>query len=120
MTPLLRCLGNLCSGQDEYIVQACDNPRLLHTLGTFLDSTVRHIVKECLWVLSNMAGKIFPNEFYFFFFFFNQKDGYFTTGFHLVHQTPLRGIYSGEQVYVPENSKLFSFRVDSYSGRGKR
>ena len=59
MTPLLRCLGNICSGADEYSLQACDNPRLLHTLGTFLDSAIRHIVKECLWVLSNMAGKQF-------------------------------------------------------------
>ena len=57
MTPLLRCLGNICSGADEYSLQACDNPRLLHTLGTFLDSAIRHILKECLWVLSNMAGK---------------------------------------------------------------
>ena len=57
MTPLLRCLGNICSGEDEYTLQACENPRLLHTLLTFLNSTIRHIVKECLWVLSNMAGK---------------------------------------------------------------
>ena len=56
VTPLLRCLGNIFSGEDEYTIQACENPRLLNTLLTFLSSTIRHIVKECLWVLSNMAG----------------------------------------------------------------
>lgn len=57
VTPLLRCLGNILSGDDEYTIQACENPRLLHTMLTFLNSTIRHIVKECLWVLSNMAAE---------------------------------------------------------------
>ena len=56
VTPLLRCLGNVCSGPDEYCLKACENPRLLHTLGQYLDSSIRHIVKETLWVFSNIAG----------------------------------------------------------------
>ncbi|XP_052798638.1 importin subunit alpha-8-like [Mya arenaria] len=57
VTPLLRCLGNVCSGPDEYTEQALENPRLLHTLGVYLDSTVKYVVKETLWVLSNIVGE---------------------------------------------------------------
>ncbi|XP_045171293.2 uncharacterized protein LOC123533630 [Mercenaria mercenaria] len=57
VTPLLRCLGNICSGPEEYSLKAVDNPRLLHTLGVYLDSSVNYVVKETLWVFSNMAGE---------------------------------------------------------------
>ncbi|WAR03916.1 IMA1A-like protein, partial [Mya arenaria] len=61
VTPLLRCLGNVCSGPDEYTEQALENPRLLHTLGVYLDSTVKYVVKETLWVLSNIALYVLNN-----------------------------------------------------------
>ncbi|KAL4223293.1 hypothetical protein ACF0H5_016764 [Mactra antiquata] len=57
VTPLLRCLGNICSGPDEYSTSAAENPRLLHSLGLYLDSGISHIVKETLWVFSNIAGE---------------------------------------------------------------
>lgn len=57
VTPLLRCLGNICSGPDEYSLMAVDNPRLLHTLGMYLDSSINFIVKETLWVFSNIVGE---------------------------------------------------------------
>lgn len=57
VTPLLRCLGNLCSGPDEYTVMVCENDRLLSVLGTYLSSSHRHIKKETLWVLSNLTGE---------------------------------------------------------------
>ncbi|CAG2204856.1 KPNA5_6 [Mytilus edulis] len=55
VTPLLRCLGNLCSGPDEYTVMACENQQLLPVLGTYLSSNHRHVKKETLWVLSNLT-----------------------------------------------------------------
>ncbi|XP_060084483.1 importin subunit alpha-8-like [Ylistrum balloti] len=57
VTPLLRCLGNLCSGPDEYTQMACTNSSLLQSLAAYLSSSHRHIRKETLWVLSNMAGE---------------------------------------------------------------
>ncbi|KAL3858206.1 hypothetical protein ACJMK2_012808 [Sinanodonta woodiana] len=57
ITPLMRCLGNICSGPDEYSLAACDNSRILHALSQYLSSSIRHIIKETLWVLSNMAGE---------------------------------------------------------------
>ncbi|KAH3894055.1 uncharacterized protein LOC127861681 [Dreissena polymorpha] len=57
VTPLLRCLGNICSGPNDYTLLALENPRLLHTVGQYLDSSIRHIVKETLWVLSNIVGE---------------------------------------------------------------
>ncbi|VDI78382.1 Hypothetical predicted protein [Mytilus galloprovincialis] len=57
VTPLLRCLGNLCSGPDEYTVMACENQQLLPVLGTYLSSNHRHVKKETLWVLSNLTSE---------------------------------------------------------------
>ncbi|XP_069135629.1 importin subunit alpha-8-like [Argopecten irradians] len=57
VTPLLRCLGNICSGPDECTQMACTNPSLLPTLAAYLSSSHRHIRKETLWVLSNIAGE---------------------------------------------------------------
>lgn len=57
VTPLLRCLGNICSGPEEHSLAAVDNPRLLHTLGVYLDSSINHIVKETLWVFANLSGE---------------------------------------------------------------
>ncbi|XP_064650858.1 importin subunit alpha-7-like [Lineus longissimus] len=58
VTPLLRCLGNICSGPDRYSVQACANDELLAGLAQFLLSEHHHIKKECLWALSNMTGEM--------------------------------------------------------------
>lgn len=57
VTPLLRCLGNLCSGPDEYTIMVCENAQLLPVLGTYLNSDHRHIKKETLWVLSNITSE---------------------------------------------------------------
>jgi len=57
VTPLLRFLGNVCSGPEEFTQAALENPRLLICLGEFLDSPIKHIVKETLWALSNIVGR---------------------------------------------------------------
>ncbi|XP_077995455.1 uncharacterized protein LOC144448946 [Glandiceps talaboti] len=57
ITPLLRCLGNMCSGPDEYIVKTTEDGTLLPALERFLDSEEhRHVKKETLWVISNVTG----------------------------------------------------------------
>ncbi|XP_029643358.1 importin subunit alpha-9-like [Octopus sinensis] len=56
ITPLLRAVGNICAGQDEYSVQAANDPDFFSSLNAFLHSKHRHIIKETLWVLSNMAA----------------------------------------------------------------
>ncbi|KAK7487913.1 hypothetical protein BaRGS_00020814 [Batillaria attramentaria] len=56
VTPLLRALGNICSGPDDYSMTACENPRLMPALLRLLESSVVHVAKETLWVLSNMTG----------------------------------------------------------------
>lgn len=58
VTPLLRCLGNICSGPDKYTLEAKQNAELLPSLCKFLTSDLRHARKETLWVLSNMTGDI--------------------------------------------------------------
>uniref|UniRef100_A0A8W8K6K5 IBB domain-containing protein n=1 Tax=Magallana gigas TaxID=29159 RepID=A0A8W8K6K5_MAGGI len=58
VTPLLRCLGNICSGPDKYTLEAKQNAELLPSLCKFLSSDLRHARKETLWVLSNMTGDI--------------------------------------------------------------
>ena len=57
LTPLLRCLGNICCGLKDVSARACKNKDLMPALGTVLQSEHRHIKKECLWVLSNVTGK---------------------------------------------------------------
>ncbi|XP_050411215.1 uncharacterized protein LOC126825590 [Patella vulgata] len=57
LTPVLRCLGNICSGPDEYSIQAFENTKLIPALVTCLNSEHHHIPKETLWVLSNMTGE---------------------------------------------------------------
>ncbi|XP_006818065.1 uncharacterized protein LOC100376217 [Saccoglossus kowalevskii] len=56
VTPLLRCLGNICSGPDEYSAMATENGTLMPALHLYLNSDHRHIKKETLWVLTNMTG----------------------------------------------------------------
>ena len=57
ITPLLRAVGNICAGEDDYSHQAINKTDLFSSLDAFLHSKHRHIIKETLWVLSNMAGK---------------------------------------------------------------
>jgi hypothetical protein len=57
VTPLLRCLGNICSGPDQYTGMAIQNTELLPSLCKYLTSDLRHVRKETLWVLSNMTGE---------------------------------------------------------------
>lgn len=59
ITPLLRCLGNVCSGPDDACLQAWTNPGLLQAFQSYLSSPHRHIRKETLWVLSNITGKLY-------------------------------------------------------------
>ena len=56
LTPLLRCLGNLCSDTDEACSRACANLDLIPTLGMLLKAEHRHIRKESMWVLCNITG----------------------------------------------------------------
>ena len=56
VTPMLRCLGNICSGPDKFTVEAKQNAELLPSLCKYLTSDLRHVRKETLWVLSNMTG----------------------------------------------------------------
>ncbi|XP_048775162.2 uncharacterized protein LOC125679741 [Ostrea edulis] len=58
VTPLLRCLGNICSGPDQYTGMAMQNAELLPCLCKYLTSDLRHVRKETLWVLSNMTGDL--------------------------------------------------------------
>merc|ERR1712002_322578 len=56
LTPLLRCVGNMCSGPDVICQQLCQNKDVIPAMYTFLNSEHRHIRKECLWALSNMTS----------------------------------------------------------------
>ncbi|ELU07006.1 hypothetical protein CAPTEDRAFT_224969 [Capitella teleta] len=56
LTPVLRCLGNICSRPDDAPLKACENKQLMPTVAKLLDSTHRHIRKETLWALSNLTG----------------------------------------------------------------
>jgi importin subunit alpha-1 len=67
VTPLLRCLGNIiCCDKTEYIkmVISVENSILLHTLSNFLMSNKRYLIKECLWVISNMFACKLPLQQY--------------------------------------------------------
>ena len=56
LTPALRSLGNLCSGSGEARMILLDQcPQLLPSLKKLLTSEHAHIVKESLWVLSNVT-----------------------------------------------------------------
>ncbi|KAJ8312136.1 hypothetical protein KUTeg_009509, partial [Tegillarca granosa] len=63
VTPLLRCLGNICSGPDEYTADACQNPRLNDVITIYLTSSHRHVRKETLWVTvePNMCHAVVSN-----------------------------------------------------------
>nr|XP_022341798.1 importin subunit alpha-2-like [Crassostrea virginica] len=58
VTPMLRCLGNICSGPDKFTLEAKQNAELLPSLSKYLTSDLRHVRKETLWVLSNMTGDL--------------------------------------------------------------
>ena len=54
---MLRFLGNVFSGPDELSEKTCEEfPSLISTIAKFLNSNHRHVVKETLWLLSNMSG----------------------------------------------------------------
>ncbi|XP_022089693.1 importin subunit alpha-8-like [Acanthaster planci] len=55
VTPLVRCLGNICSGPEELIAMATADGSLLPSISRLLQSDHRHIKKETLWALSNMT-----------------------------------------------------------------
>ncbi len=57
LTPVLRCVGNLCSGPDMLSARMCENEAVIAALGRCLHSEHRHIRKESLWAVSNMTGK---------------------------------------------------------------
>ncbi|PVD31408.1 hypothetical protein C0Q70_06820 [Pomacea canaliculata] len=56
VTPMLRALGNICSGPDDFSLTACENPRLMPALLELLKAPLPHIARETLWVLSNMTS----------------------------------------------------------------
>ncbi|XP_072024541.1 uncharacterized protein [Amphiura filiformis] len=55
ITPLVRCLGNICSGPEEYVTMAIQDGRLLPVISHLLKSEHRHVQKETLWALNNMT-----------------------------------------------------------------
>jgi len=58
VTPVLRFLGNVFSGPDELAEKACqDHPGMIGMIAKFLASNHRHVIKESLWLLSNLAGQ---------------------------------------------------------------
>ncbi|KAL9959731.1 hypothetical protein ACROYT_G033083 [Oculina patagonica] len=56
VTPMLRSLGNIVSGPDEYGTQAMQSDTLVAAMTSYLQSMHRHIKKESLWVLSNLTA----------------------------------------------------------------
>jgi len=67
LTPMLRCLGNIiCSGLDETAAVACRKKSLFPALGQLLASEHQHIRKECIWVLSNITGRVILAEYYYY------------------------------------------------------
>lgn len=56
VTPILRTLGNICSGPDEHGTNAIRNGILIKVMPSLLSSTSHHIRKESLWVLSNLTA----------------------------------------------------------------
>ncbi|XP_020615337.1 importin subunit alpha-9-like [Orbicella faveolata] len=56
VTPMLRSLGNVVSGPDEYGTQAMQSGALVAAMMSYLQSMHRHIKKESLWVLSNLTA----------------------------------------------------------------
>ncbi|KAI7856912.1 armadillo-type protein [Circinella umbellata] len=59
--PLLRTLGNLCGGPDEYIEILLDQDGFLFTLLLLTHSEHRVVKKEALWVLSNITSSQRPD-----------------------------------------------------------
>lgn len=59
---MLRALGNICSGPDDFSLTACENPRLMPALLELLKAPLPHIARETLWVLSNMTSKLLVNN----------------------------------------------------------
>ena len=57
ITPLIRCIGNISSGPEEYVAMAIQDGHLLPIISNLLTSEHRHVQKEVLWALSNMTGK---------------------------------------------------------------
>lgn len=50
-------MGNVFSGPDELSEKACDeHPSMVATITKFVSSNHRHVIKETLWLLSNLAA----------------------------------------------------------------
>eukprot|EP00039_Didymoeca_costata_P030006 m.27508 g.27508 ORF g.27508 m.27508 type:complete len:495 (-) comp7902_c0_seq2:155-1639(-) len=56
VSPLLRVLGNIASGPDEFVNAMLSQEGLMPALVVFLQSPQRHLKLECAWMLSNVAG----------------------------------------------------------------
>ncbi|KAK7088074.1 importin subunit alpha-6-like [Littorina saxatilis] len=56
VTPMLRALGNICSGPDDYSLMACENPRLMPALLRLLECSLSYVAKETVWLMSNMTS----------------------------------------------------------------
>lgn len=55
VTPILRTIGNICSGTDEHGTSAIRSGILIKIMPALLSSSSHHIKKESLWVLSNLT-----------------------------------------------------------------
>eukprot|EP00041_Stephanoeca_diplocostata_P019947 m.437149 g.437149 ORF g.437149 m.437149 type:complete len:536 (+) comp21433_c0_seq4:238-1845(+) len=56
VSPLLRVLGNILGGPEEYIRLFTTNAPVLRALLVHLSSPLHHIRSECAWVVANIAG----------------------------------------------------------------
>ena len=56
VTPLVRTLGNMCCGPDHLGEEALRSGFLLKILMSLLSSTIHHLRKESLWLLSNLTA----------------------------------------------------------------
>lgn len=56
VSPVLRVLGNILGGPEEYIQLFTTNAAVMGALLVHLSSAVHHIRSECAWVVANIAG----------------------------------------------------------------
>ncbi|XP_028408027.1 importin subunit alpha-2-like [Dendronephthya gigantea] len=61
VTPLVRTLGNMCSGPDQRGEEALGGGVLLKSITSLLSSSCHHVRKESLWLLSNLVAGSMQN-----------------------------------------------------------
>uniref|UniRef100_T1IXF4 Importin subunit alpha n=1 Tax=Strigamia maritima TaxID=126957 RepID=T1IXF4_STRMM len=56
ITPLVRALANLCSGEENIIHHCVSKPEIGLVLSSLLQSRYSHVIKESLWLIANIVG----------------------------------------------------------------